>query len=77
MLVDTDHRVTGYKVALHSQWAESRLVTPIRYWSHFCLAVDLTSGNWSVFLNGKRHDSGSFPPDLQPLYGGGVLVVGE
>ncbi|XP_071522701.1 uncharacterized protein [Panulirus ornatus] len=72
-----DHRVTGYKVALHSQWAESQLVTPIRYWTHFCLTVDLASGNWSVFLNGKKHDSGSFPPDLEPLDGGGVLVVGQ
>ncbi|KAG7176563.1 Neuronal pentraxin-2-like 1 [Homarus americanus] len=72
-----DHRMSGYKVALHSLWAKSSLVTPFRYWSHFCLTVDVASGNWSVFLNGEKHDDGSFPPDFGNLDGGGVLIVGQ
>ncbi|XP_069193444.1 uncharacterized protein [Procambarus clarkii] len=72
-----DHRVTGYKVALHSLWTNAAVVTPIRYWTHCCFAVDLASGNWSVFLNGEKADSGVLPPDLGALEGGGVLVVGQ
>ncbi|XP_047476382.1 neuronal pentraxin-2-like [Penaeus chinensis] len=53
-VIRMDHRMTGYKVSLHSKWALTKLTTPLRSWAHFCFTYDLGTGEWRIYLNGER-----------------------
>lgn len=71
-----DHRMSGYKVSLHSKWAETNLNTPLRHWSHFCFTYAHGSASWRIFLDGERQAEGSLPKEPGPLEPNGAYVIG-
>ncbi|XP_071531024.1 LOW QUALITY PROTEIN: uncharacterized protein [Panulirus ornatus] len=72
-----DHRLMEYKVALHSWWAETKLETPFRYWSHFCFTYHHGSGTWNIFMDGSHQAMGSLPIVAAPLQGNGAYIIGQ
>ncbi|XP_037779361.1 neuronal pentraxin-2-like [Penaeus monodon] len=72
-----DHRMTGYKVSLHSKWALTELTTPLRSWAHFCFTFDLGTGKWRIYLNGERREEGFFSGIIGPLDSGGAFIIGQ
>ncbi|XP_064113370.1 uncharacterized protein LOC135220010 isoform X2 [Macrobrachium nipponense] len=72
-----DHRLTGYKVSLHSIWAESAFQTPLRYWVLFCFRFSYTTGDWAIFVNGELNSNGTFPVTDSFLMGNGVYIIGQ
>ncbi|KAK8401438.1 hypothetical protein O3P69_002897 [Scylla paramamosain] len=72
-----DHRITGYKVSLHSKWAQTSLDTPLRVWSHFCFQYQEDNGVWEIFMDGQQRANGSFPPFDEPLLGNGAYIIGQ
>ncbi|XP_068220245.1 uncharacterized protein [Palaemon carinicauda] len=72
-----DHRMTGYKVSLHSIWAESVFQTPLRSWVLFCFRYNYTTGEWAIFVNGELDANGTFPLKTYPLLGNGVYIIGQ
>ncbi|ROT60958.1 putative neuronal pentraxin-2 [Penaeus vannamei] len=72
-----DHRMSGYKVSLHSKWAETNLNTPLRHWSHFCFTYAHGSASWRIFLDGERQAEGSLPKEPGPLEPNGAYVIGQ
>lgn len=73
----SDHRTTGYKVSLHSKWAQTSLDTPLRVWSHFCFQYHENTGVWKIFMDGQQRANGTFPPFNEPLQGNGAYIIGE
>ncbi|XP_068220335.1 uncharacterized protein [Palaemon carinicauda] len=72
-----DHRTTGYKVSLHSKWANSKIQTPLRQWTHFCFRYGFRNGNWVIFMNGEMSDSGNLPKTTLPLKPDGAYIIGQ
>ncbi|XP_042888797.1 neuronal pentraxin-2-like [Penaeus japonicus] len=72
-----DHRMTGYKVSLHSKWATTKLKTPLRSWTHFCFTFDQGTGEWRIYLNGERREEGSFSGVTVTVDSGGAYIIGQ
>ncbi|KAK7074796.1 hypothetical protein SK128_008782 [Halocaridina rubra] len=69
--------MTGYKVSLHSKWAQTNLETPLRYWAHFCFRYRFSTGEWFIFLNGEMTNHGSLPVMRRTVVGKGAYIIGQ
>ncbi|XP_042218234.1 uncharacterized protein LOC121863580 [Homarus americanus] len=69
--------MSAYKVSLHSRWAETNLVTPFRYWTHFCFTYHHGSGVWNIYMDGKHGGRGQLPAVTGPLEANGAYVIGQ
>ncbi|KAK4320578.1 hypothetical protein Pmani_008582 [Petrolisthes manimaculis] len=72
-----DHRITGYKVSLHSTWAQTNYITPLNVWSHFCFLFNHMDSRWEIYVNGRHQANGSYPVFNEPLAGAGAYVIGQ
>ncbi|ROT78797.1 putative glycine receptor subunit alpha-4 isoform X3 [Penaeus vannamei] len=72
-----DHRLTGYKVSLHSRWAKTVLETPLNQWAHFCISFHHPTGEWKIYLDGEMTDKGAFPMTSESLVGSGAYIIGQ
>ncbi|XP_071548102.1 uncharacterized protein [Panulirus ornatus] len=72
-----DHRLTGYKVSLHSKWAKTNIQTPLFTWTHFCFLYRFLTGEWKIFVNGELSANGTLPRVDVPLEGGGAYIIGQ
>ncbi|XP_069167656.1 LOW QUALITY PROTEIN: uncharacterized protein [Procambarus clarkii] len=72
-----DHREEEYKVSIQEYWAATKLVTPLRSWTHFCFSYQMENASWTIYLNGERRDEGTFPAHTSSLQTGGAFVIGQ
>ncbi|KAF2368337.1 Pentraxin-related [Trinorchestia longiramus] len=76
----TDHNRRGMQVLL-SQYnlrISTTIVTPLLFWSAFCVVVDATAGRIAIFFNGDLEHEEKFlanTPVLSPK--GGTVVLGQ
>ncbi|XP_050732358.1 uncharacterized protein LOC127006450 [Eriocheir sinensis] len=68
--VRIDHRMGGVWAAVAGAWVNSHVRTPVRYWSHLCLAAHTPTGNWSIYLDGALVEEGVLSSSLDAAGGG-------
>ena len=71
-----DHRQSGYKVSVHSTWAKTDILTPLQYWSHYCVIYDNNDNSWKIYQNGEKKAEGRMKSYFGVLEGNGAYIIG-
>ena len=51
-------------------------MTPLQYWSHYCVTYDNVGNAWEIFQDGELKATGRMPSFSGVLEGDGAYIIG-
>ncbi|XP_037794187.1 C-reactive protein-like [Penaeus monodon] len=78
-IIRLDHTTRGFRMQLVGALNTSGQSTPLWHWCHYCLAANLSSGDWAMAIQGEItiRDQGDIRLINKSIDGDGVLILGQ
>ncbi|XP_069995299.1 uncharacterized protein [Penaeus vannamei] len=78
-VIRLDHTTRGFRMQLVGALNTSGQNIPLWHWCHYCLAANLSSGDWAMAIQGEItiRDQGDIRLINKSIEGDGVLILGQ